>query len=399
MAISGTKEHPAPVDSVATDELMARIKNYYEASAHLRRGVCLLNAGGIDEAEASFAEAGRLIPGMPSLPAYLAACLVRRGKMAQVSERLQADTVTGVTGDIRHALALWEGGSVDAAIQSLRDAISRNPENAELHYQLGTILTSLERYDEAELRFTQSVSIDRNHAEALVSLAMCFGVRNAPRQAVTYLIRAQARRPHDARIGMLLSQAAKAARQTGHAIRIRAEMPEAELEDDRPGIEELSRVIEAEPDFVDAFLSIPVGKVDETVFAVLLRTLELALERQPEQAELHYHCGRVLERLGRRDDAISRNERAVQLRPKFTQALIELGKLYTETARTADAERRLEQAVAAGADLADVHFLLGNLYLDQGRIHRARSAYKRALSINEHYEAAQIALTSLSANT
>ncbi len=401
MANLSTNEHPASA-TVSGDDLAARLGAYFEALENVRRGVCLLNAGRSEEAEASFSAAARMAPGIRSLPAYLAACLTHRGEAQAAAEQFRSSVDTNpkdAATRIRYALSLWQAGSTDEAIESLRDGIRHDPESAELHFQLGTLLASLERYDEAELRFTQAVSIDRAHADALASLAMCFGVRNAPRQAVTYLLQAQARRPHDGRIGMLLSQAARAARQTGHMVRVHAEMPDVELDSDSTGIDELSRVIEAEPDFVDAFLSIPAGKVDESVFAMLLRTLEVVLERQPEQAELHYHCGRVLDRLGRREDAISQNERAVQLNPKFTRALVELGKLYSETARKTDARQRLEQAVEAGADLADVHFLLGNLHLDRGQIHQARTAYKRALSINEHYEAAQLALTSLSAKT
>ena len=174
-------------------------------------------------------------------------------------------------------------------------------------------------------------------------------------------------------------------------------MPDAHPEPDYAGIEELSHVIGAEPDFVDAFLSIPTGKVDEKVFAMLLETLHTALERQPEHAELHYHCGRVLTRLGHDDAAIDQNERAVSIDPKFTRALIELGKLYSRTDRTADATTRLERAVAAGAEYADVFYLLGNLYRDQGQIGQARTAYRRALKINERYEEAKTALEALPA--
>ncbi|MEK7757290.1 MAG: tetratricopeptide repeat protein, partial [Planctomycetota bacterium] len=201
---------------------------------------------------------------------------------------------------------------------------------------------------------------------------------------------------HDARIGLLLAEAAKAMQQQGLAVRVRANIAEVEVSEDRRGIEELSRLIEADPDFVDAFLSIPAGEVDERVFAMLLSTLEVALERQPEHAELHFHCGRVLDRLGRRDAAIGANERAVEIDPTFTRALIELGKLYRDTDRTEDATTRFEQAIFAGAEYADVYYLLGNLYRDQGQVGRARNAYRRALAINNGYEAAQQALVALS---
>ena len=384
---------------LSTAELMALLKSQYQAADQVRRGVCMLNAGRYDEATAAFSDAQRLGSTDRSLPSYIAGCLVGQGRVdeaarqwAREAEEVPNDSVSR----IRHAQALWAAGKAGTAIDALRRAVRDDPECAELHFQLGTMLAAMEKFDEAELRFTQALTIDRGQAEALISLALCCGARGAAHEAVTYLQRAQARRPHDARIGLLLAQAAKAMQQQGLTVRLRAHVAEVESNEDRRGIEELSRLIEADPDFVDAFLSIPAGEVDERVFAMLLSTLEVALERQPEHAELHFHCGRVLDRLGRRADAIGANERAVEIDPTFTRALIELGKLYRDTDRTEDATTRLEQAIVAGAEYADVYYLLGNLYRDQGQVSRARNAYRRALAINNGYEAAQQALVGLS---
>ena len=391
--------HQTPSPRLSPTEWMELLKSHYEAADQVRRGVCLLNAGRYDEAAAAFSKARQLGSADRSLPAYIAGCLVGQGRTAEAADHWakrvgndHRDTVSRV----RRGQALWAAGKGVAAIESLRSAIRDDPECAELHYQLGTILAATERFDEAELRFTQAITIDREQAEALVSLALCCGARGAAGEALSHLQRAQARRPHDARIGLLLAEAAKAMQQQGLAVRVRASISEVDVREDHRGIEELSRLIEADPDFVDAFLSIPAGEVDERVFAMLLATLEVALERQPEHAELHFHCGRVLERLGRRDDAIGENERAVEIDPTFTRALIELGKLYHETDRTEDATTRLEQAIVAGAKYADVYCLLGNLYRDQGQVGRARSAYRSALAINNRYEAAQQALAALS---
>ncbi len=389
-------------------ELLDLLKSRYQAADQVRRGICLINAGRFDEAAAVFAQAQKLGSTDRSLPSYIAGCLIGQGRAEEAVRHLSQPRAAVLNGQpkaagphdsvnrIRHALALWAGGKAGLAIESLRDAVREDPECAELHFQLGTMLAATESYDEAELRFTQALTIDRDQAEALISLALCCGARGAVSEAVSYLQRAQARRPNDARIGLLLAEAAKAMQHQGLAVRIRAKIAEVEMSEDRRGIEELSRIIEADPDFVDAFLSIPAGEVDERVFAMLLLTLEVALERQPEHAELHFHCGRVLDRLGRREDAIDENERAVEIDPKFTRALIELGKLYHDTDRTEDATTRLEQAVVAGAEYADVYYLLGNLYRDQGQMSRARSAYRSALVINNRCEAAQQALAALS---
>jgi len=297
---------------------------------------------------------------------------------------------------IRLAHVLHEDGRCDEAVSVLRDCIARSPENAELHYQLGTLLTDRDDYEEAELRFVQAVNLDRQHTEAYVCLGLCCGVRQAPDEALRHLRRAQARRPRDARIGKLVALAAKAASDAGYKVGICATMPDDEIAGDPQGVEALAGVIENDPEFIGAILSIPVDRVHEQLFALMLKTIQVALERQPEHAELHYHCGRVLARLGRRDDAIHANEKAVAIDPKCVNALVELGRLYQETDRYADAADRLEQAIDAGAAYADVYFMLGNLYRDRGDCEQARKAYVGALRINKQYGDAKKALDALS---
>jgi tetratricopeptide (TPR) repeat protein len=388
-----------PVEARISPEAIAQLlRKRYEAAGCVRRGICLLNAGKFVDAAEAFDRARQLGSTDRSLPAYIAGGLLGQGdsdaaadQFAQIGRHFPAD----ITNQIRHALCLRSAGRTEEAIEVLRCAVRERPECAELHYQLGTLLAGDERFEEAELRFTQAVSIDREHASALVSLALCCGVRQGPAEALTHLQRAQNLRPHDAHVGWLLAQAAAAVQQQGLCVRMKAAISSDENAADPRGIAELSRIIEAEPDFVDAFLSIPAGQVDDAVFAMLLSTLRVALERQPEHAELHYHCGRVLDRLGRRGDAIDENERAVELDPTFIRALIELGKLYHATDRAADATTRLEQAIRSGAEYADVYFLLGNLYRDQGRVGQAKTAYVHALAINASFEAAQKALAEL----
>jgi tetratricopeptide (TPR) repeat protein len=388
---------PFPTDDC---ELMHTLRRRYEAGDHVRRGVCLLNAGQFVEAETCFNEAMSLGHKGESLPTLLAACLLGRNKPKEAAVKLGESIPKdgGTPQDrIRYALALWASGRHDDAIASLREGLRQDTENSEYHFQIGVLLAAQENYEEAELRFTQALNIDRNHKDALVNLALCCGIRSAPSEALAHLQRAQSRHPEDPRLGALLAQAAKAAQHQGQEVCVRADMPNHESDTDSRGISELAQIIGAEPDFVDAFLSVHAEEVDTRVFSVLIQALSIALRVRPDHAALHHQRGRVLARVGRNHEAINENERAVELDPTFTRALIELGKLFQKTDRNSDAAMRLEQAVAAGADYADVHFLLGNLYRRQGLVSQARTAYKRALVINNKYEAAELALKTLPA--
>jgi tetratricopeptide (TPR) repeat protein len=394
-----SQKPPSAVPTLSTQptQLLENIRKHFEGLDHVRRGVCMLNAGRNAAAAEAFRQAQRLGLADRGLPALLASSILQSDPQSATDElagHLENDA-RNILGRIRYALAAWTAGRSEEAIAALREALRRNPECAELHYQLGTLLAAMADYDEAELRFTQALNIDREHTEARIAIAMCYGACGEPLHALAHLERAQQHRPHDARIGLLLSQAAIAATQAGHMVRPRAAMPSDTAADDPTGREELARVIEAEPEFVDAFLGLQQGIVDQRVFTMLLETLHDVLARRPEHAELHLHCGRILARLGRSDEAIAENERAVAIDPKCVRALIELGKLYRQTDRRADATSRLEQAVRAGAEYADVYFLLGNLYREQGYVQKARTAYRRALTINHRYEAASMALDAM----
>ena len=387
---SGNPQHLGPLRQL--------LQSYYEGRDRLRRGLCLLAAGRYDQAICELNAAAQANPDSLSLPTYLAAAYVGRGHFKAAADELQEIVnrePADVRNRIRHALALWKAGQADRAVASLRDGIRRTPDSAELHFQLATILASAGETEEAELRFTQAAAIDKHHTDALVGLALCHGAQGNAAKAVSLLKRAQAQNPRNARVALLLTYALEAAKHT-HRMPVQPAMPDESPTEDEPALEELSAIIETEPDFVEAFLSLDAEDVDGDVFTMLAATINRALERSPEHADLHYHSGRVLDRLGRTGDAIAAVERAVELRPVFIKALIQLAKLYQRSDRRLDACRRLEETIRLGAKYADVYYMLGNLYRDGGMTDRAREAYRHALGINPHYAAAQHAMQAVS---
>jgi len=400
----GVQRTPADNDGSALD----LVKRHYQSRHHLRRGICLLNAGQHDLAAREFNQAAQLNPAGLSLPSLLAACHVKGGRFdlaAAQMERAVRNNPANVTARIRRALMLWRDSRLHDAVEYLREGLVSHPDSAELHFQLGTMLAAAEDLEPAELHFTQAVAIAKNHTDAIVGLAQCFAVAGRVAEAKKHLERAQRRRPHDARVALLLSQACKALADRGIRVGVQAVIPDdAEYDhsagigaDDAEGLNDLSRIAEREPDFVDAFLMLPAQDLDAGVYSMLAEALNRALERRPEQPTLHLERGQVLDRLGRPDEAIAELERAVELDPAFVRALIVLAKLYQRTDRLQDATARLEQVLRLGVEYADVYYLLGNLYRGQGEIERARWAYVSALRINERFEAARTALQSLAA--
>lgn len=388
---AGTTEMPL-------SEPVRQLRERLMSENEIRRGVCLLGAGQFAEATVAFSRAA--VHGAPrrSVASLLAACHAAQGDPAGAAERYNAVVHQGypdVACRVRLALSLWSAGKRTEAVSRLREAVKQHPESGELHFQLGTLLTDAEAYEEAELRFVQAINLDRQHTEAMVSLAMIYGLKQMPDESLKLLQRAQQLRPHDARIGLLLAQAARAMQESGRTVMLKPTMPEPLPAEEPGGLADLVRIVETDLDFVDALISVQPGRIDERVFPVLHKAVQTLLERKPGDAAVHFRSAQLLDRLGRCDEAIAACERAVGLDPKFTKALIQLGRLYARTDRATDAVRRLEEAIRAGADYADVYYQLGSLYERGRKILKARSAYARALAINHDYAAARTALESL----
>ncbi|MCG3131932.1 MAG: Beta-barrel assembly-enhancing protease [Phycisphaerae bacterium] len=357
---------------------LMRLQNLYRAQDLVRRGVCLLNAGQIDAAERCLREAMSVAPRERSA----AECLVsayREERPEAVGAASAAHARTSAR--VRLAWLQQRDGRGADALRTLREGVAEAPEDAELQHQLGLMLASREEYEEAEVRFTQAVTLDRGRVEAWVNLAMCQGASGRSADAVRSLQRAQRIHRHDARIALLLAQAFQAARSQGAAVRMTPAYPVTDVAEDGEEIEALTRMVERDPEFVDAMLSIPASSADERVYALLMTALREALGRRPDHADLHYHLGRVLSRLGRADEAIAAGERAVALDSRHTRALIDLARWYRSARRWEEAVDRLERVVRAGFEYPDVYRDLGELHRERGRTLQARSAYRRALAL------------------
>lgn len=370
---------------------------FYLAEAHYRLAIQLFESRCFPEATRHFTAAARINPTGGDYGRYLAACYAQEGQyelaareLATLLERKPDDADTR----IRYALACWKQGNPVEALAVLREGVRLQPMQAELHYQLGVMLAAECEFAEAQSLFERTIALDPSHAKAHERLAQCCALTSRHERALAYLQRAHQLDPSSHRTAMQLNLLAQSMMAGGREVRV-AWRRDRNRSGDARAIEQLSAAIIKEPEFVEAFLSLPETEVDAEVFATLAAVLEEALHRHPEYADLHYHCGAIYQRMGRHRQAVRHAERAVELNGNYVNALILLAGLYGQTDEWAAGVQRLEQAVRAGADYPDVHYLMGRLFQSSGELNRARAAYERALELKRDYAAAREALAAL----
>lgn len=381
--------------------LPGTLARFYLGQSHLQQGIVELNARQFRSAATHFSEARRINPDSAGLSRYLTACHLGQDRFdlaAAEMERTRATNAADTTLPIRLAHALVRDGQFERAVQTLTDATNDAPHRADYRFQLALLHASTGHYELAIELLNQAAEKAPLDSAIQQHLGLALAALGRTTEAVAHLAAAQRLCPGDAYLGLLLALALDSLRESSAAVSgIQAAPVSVDSCSDDPALIALGEVIMNDSDFVEAFLSLPSSQVDQEIFAMLAATLERALERRPDYADLHYHCSRVYQRLGRTDAAINQAGAAVRLNPRYTQALIQLGRLYAETDRRAEAIDRLQSALAAGGDYPDVHFLLGELYRKGGEKVQARSSYRRALELNSNYRRAREALELVSA--
>lgn len=114
-------------------------------------------------------------------------------------------------------------------------------------------------------------------------------------------------------------------------------------------------------------------------------------------ADVHHLLGVSLSLLGQRDRALAEFSRALELNPRYLEALIHQGLVLFELGRDAEAEDSFRRASASitpsanglsapiAARLANQHAELAEAYAEAGALDRAVEQYQRALELGPGY--------------
>ena len=114
-------------------------------------------------------------------------------------------------------------------------------------------------------------------------------------------------------------------------------------------------------------------------------------------ADVHHLLGVSLSLLGQRDRALTEFARALELNPRYLEALIHQGLVLYEMGREAEAEDSFRRASAnvspasnglsapVAARLANQHADLAEAYAEAGALERAVEQYQRALELGPNF--------------
>ena len=108
-------------------------------------------------------------------------------------------------------------------------------------------------------------------------------------------------------------------------------------------------------------------------------------EEFPEHQFAWKVLGALLGQTGRNAEALSANQKAVQLAPQDPTSRNNLGNVLRELDRLEEAEASYRQAIAVKPDYAEAYSNLGNALKELGRLKEAEESYRQAIALKSDF--------------
>lgn len=378
--------------------LLGKLSRFYYAMSSRLLGLQDLQAGRFEQAERRLRSAMELVGREAELTSYLASIYARGGRAEPCA--IEAEKLVRAHPDRpdtwrKLAQAQWQSGRREEAYLTLCQAMRRVGEAACLLLQEGLFLAAEGKHRQARRFFERASETDSANADGHYFLALAAAAEGDVQAAARSFQRAFELRPSDCLCAYQLAIAARAAAESGFHIVLR--LPEGSPRAASTEMRQLAQYVAREPDFAEAFLSLPPSDLDEELFHTLVGVLQVAIALHPRHADLHCCCAKALHRLGRASAALEHVAAALEINPGYVQAHILLGRLHAEAGRTEEALEHVRRAIAAGADWPDIHCFAADLLERCRRKQAAREHLERALELNANYAQAAERLRRLAA--
>jgi tetratricopeptide (TPR) repeat protein len=236
------------------------------------------------------------------------------------------------------AVLMGQTGRTDPAIDAMGQVLSRKPDFAEAHNDLGALLLAQGKTTEAMACFERALACKPDYAEASYNQGIALARMNRLDDAVKRYERALALKPgyHEAHhnLGNIFNKQgrlADASRRYRQALALKADYAEAHnglgvvlLRQDEPG--------------------------------AALACFERALAIKPDNAEARNNLGSALRNLNRPSEAVECYDRALALKPDYLEALNNRGNALQALNRVAEAMASFDKALAINPDYDEAHW-------------------------------------------
>lgn len=224
-------------------------------------------------------------------------------------------------------------GDIEAAGECCRHVLDIQPDHCEARVNLGNVLFSQGKLDDAIAEYQRVLAQNPRHAMAHNNLGLIFAKNGRFDEAAAHY------------------QAA----------------------------------IEVDPNLILAYINLGNLRMQEEKYDKAANNFIQAARLNPGDPALRTGLGIALFKMGKRDDALASFHEAIRLKADYLDPYINLGNAYLESGDYNEALSTFKQALLVAPNSAEIHNDLGVVYLESGDIEHAIPCFQRALEINPRH--------------
>jgi tetratricopeptide (TPR) repeat protein len=212
----------------------------------------------------------------------------------------------------------------------LKQALVFYPRSAELHCNLGLVMQSMQKLDEACQYFTKAMQLDPALAHAHYNL--------------------------------------------GNALREKKELDAA--------IVSYQNAIRYDPECIEAYNNLGLVFFGKGQFDEAIAMYQKALQKTEKNADIYFNLGNALKEVKQYEQAIQCYRRAIELKPDFSEAYNNTGLVFQAKGELQEASQNYRKALDIAPGYAMAYYNLGTVFAKQQEINQAISCYEKALELN-----------------
>lgn len=320
------------------------------------------------------------------------------------------------TGSTEEAAANAKADSLSVKLNSpelkaVNKALLENPEDPELYLKRAKIYMSIKQLREAEGDTKRAIRLDSTKADYYTTLVDVYFSQNNTRLAKELLEIIEKRFPDNtegllklSELYFIVRQYQKAIDYANKALKIDEHLAQAyflkgsiyrESGDTARAISSLETAVEQDNKFEDAFFDIGVMYAARKN-PIALEYYENVIRINPNNENVKYARAKLLQDLGRTDEAIHEYEMIVDRDKTCANCYYNMGAIYLELKK--DNNKALElftKAIEANPNYVEAYFARGFTYARMKDKENAKADYNMCLKIQPNYDAAVDAINRL----
>jgi Flp pilus assembly protein TadD len=309
---------------------------------------------------------------------------------------------------VKLANALVRVGRASEGETVLRELVTQQPRNPELHFHLGNALGEQGKLAGAVAAFKKAIRLDPRFVRAHTNLGVALERQGKLAESVAAHRAALGIDPSSAdgytNLGIALQKLqrrAEAATAFRTALFFKSDLPEAHLglglmlaiQGKQPeAIAAYREAIRLNPELPLAHMGLGVALRDQGKPAEAAAAYREAIRLKPDFAEAHNDLGITLYDLGKLVEALAAYREALRLKPTYSAAHNNLGNALAKRGKLVEAVAAYREAIRLEPDFSRAHYNLGLALARQGKPAEAVAAYREGIRLEPNDPQAHIDL-------